>query len=269
MRFLLGCDGQYGFTLRAIDVSPQTSYDGFVVDEVMRQVRVLEELVKARLEVDMPGIVAGVRARLESRLQLKAIPVDKDLADKEGPIGWGRVHTTVWEAPGFRKISLTQVSMRPMIEGLAVVLLPSPKAIAPIFACDLMALPTRVSVNADLYGNDRPALRAVLEPLGESFVRLGTGGGPSWAQPISSGVGLHAKVSLRAVDDAYAALTAALARTLDVVVNAPPAAGNGVAQSDVQRQFFQLFHQHGPRTGALGRIFGASWAERYSRLIFE
>jgi hypothetical protein len=241
----------------------------FVVAEVMRQVRVLEELVKARLEVDVPGIVAGVRARLESRLALKPIPVDKDLADKQGPLGWGRVHTTVWEAPGIRKIALSQVQVRPMIEGLALVVLPSTKRNAPIFACDLMALPTRVSVNADLYGSDRPSLRSVLEPLGESFVRLGTGGGPSWAQPISSGVGLHAKVSPRAVDDAFAAITAALARTLESVTSAASSAASDREAVEAQRRFFQLFHEHGPRTGPLGRIFGASWAERYSRLIFE
>src|SRR6478735_2364441 len=187
----------------------------------MRQVRVLEELVKARLEVDVPGIVAGVRARLDSRLHLQPVPVDKDLADKQGPLGWGRVHTTVWEAPSFRKIALTQVSMRPMIEGLALVLLPNPRLAAPIFACDLMALPTRVSVNADVYGTDRGMLRSVLEPLGESFVRLGTSGGPGWAQPISSGIGLHAKVSPRAAEDAVGALSAALARTIDVVTSAP------------------------------------------------
>jgi hypothetical protein len=136
----------------------------------MRQVRVLEELVKARLEVDVPGIVAGVRARLESRLHLQPVPVDKDLADKQGPLGWGRVHTTVWEAPSFRKIALTQVSMRPMIEGLALVLLPSARLAAPIFACDLMALPTRVSVNADVYGAEPAAVRA-----GRSRSRRGSG----------------------------------------------------------------------------------------------
>jgi hypothetical protein len=236
-----------------------------VVDQVMRQFRVLEELVKARLEVDMPGVVAGVRARLESRLPLHAVPVDADLADKRGPLGFGHVRTSVWEAPGIRKIALTQVLMRPMIEGLALVVLPQPKLAAPAFACDLMALPTRVSVNADVYGADRAALRGVLEPLGESFVRLGGGAGPGWAQPIASGVGLHAKVSPRAVDDAFAALTAALARYLDVVT----AAQEGPGGSELQRQFFQLFHEHGPRNGALGRIYGAAWAERYSRLIFE
>lgn len=240
-------------------------YDPVVVDQVMRQFRVLEELVKARLEVDMPGMLAGIRARLESRLPLQAVPVDADLADKRGPLGFGHVRTTVWEAPGIRKIALTQVAMRPMIEGLALVVLPQPKLAAPAFACDLMALPTRVSVNADVYGTDKPALKSVLEPLGESFVRLGGGAGPAWAQPIASGVGLHARVSPRAVEDASAALTGSLARYLDVVT----AASEGPGGSELQRQFFQLFHEHGPRAGALGRLFGGAWAERYSRLIFE
>jgi hypothetical protein len=236
-----------------------------VVDEVLRQVRVLEALVKARLEVDMPGLIAGVRARLESRLALKPLPVDADLADRKGPFGFGRVRTSVWEAPRIRKIALTQVAMRPMIEGLALVVLPQPKLAAPAFACDLMALPARVSVNADVYGVDKDALRAVLEPLGESFVRLGGGAGPAWTQPIASGIGLHAKISPRKLEDAFGALTAALARYLDLVVSAPEGPGG----SELQRRLFQLFHANGPRTGALGKLFGASWAERYSRLMFE
>lgn len=233
----------------------------------MRQVRVLEELIKARLEVDLVGLTAGVRARLESRLELAPIPVDNDLADREGPFGWGRVHTFAWEAPSFRKLVLTQVAMRPMIEGFAVVALPQPKLAAPVFACDLMALPTRVSVNVDAYGAAElgAASRRLLEPLGESFVRLGSGSGPDWAAGLASGVGLHAKVSPRAVDDAFGALTGALARYLELVQSAAPGAGG----AETQRAFFLAFHAHGPRKGPLGRVMGAAWAERYSRLIFE
>jgi len=47
---------------------------------IVRHARQLEELVKARLEVDMPGLVAGVRARVESRLSLRPILVGADLA---------------------------------------------------------------------------------------------------------------------------------------------------------------------------------------------
>jgi hypothetical protein len=232
-----------------------------VFDEVMHKFRVLEELVKARLEVDVSGLVAGMRARLESRLQLAPLPVPADLADREGPLGWGRVRTSVWEAPGFRKVALSHVGMWPVIEGFAVVALPTDKR-QPVFACDFMALPTRVSVNADVYG---PGTQAVLAPLGESFVRLGTSAGPEWAQPIASGAGLHAKVSPRMVDDAFAALTGALARYLEVVGTPSEGSSDGA----LQKQFFELFHKHGPRNGPLSRIFGSEWAERYSRLIFE
>jgi hypothetical protein len=78
-------------------------------------------------------------------------------------------------------------------------------------------------------------------------------------------VGLHAKVSPRAVDDAFAALSAALARSLDVMA----AAAEGTGGLEAQRRFFEAFHASGPRRGPLGRIMGAQWAERYSRLIFE
>ena len=53
--------------------------------QLVRRMRQLEELVKARLEVDVPGLLAGVRARVESRLHLKALPIDADLANKPAP----------------------------------------------------------------------------------------------------------------------------------------------------------------------------------------
>jgi hypothetical protein len=235
-------------------------------DQVMRQARVLEEMVKARLEVDVPGLLAGVRARLESRLALEPMPVPADLAEQRGPVGWGAVRTQAWQSPELRKVVLSYVSLPPIIQGFALVLLPRPRLAAPVFGADLMALPTRVSVNADVYG--LPAelpLREVLEPLAESFVRLGARHGPAWATDISSGVGLHAKVSPRVAKDGFAALTAALARYLDALSVAPDGPGGASAQ----RIFFERFHAHGPRTGPVSRVFGSEWAERYSRLIFE
>ncbi len=231
---------------------------------VVRQLRVLEELLKARLEVDVPGMVAGVRARLESRLHLRTLPIDADLANKPGPFGLGLVRTFAWESPEARKVVLSHVAMRPVIEGFALVIHPAAKRQAPIFGADLMALPTRLSVNADVYGA-RADTAGVLEELGEHFGRLRSHPGPAWAQPIASGAGLHARPSLRLVDDAFAALTAAIGRYLDVLAAAPEAGGDGAAQ----RQFFDAFHANGPRRGPLGHLLGAAWAERYSRLIFE
>ncbi len=232
----------------------------------MRQLRVFEELIRARLQVDVSGMAAGVRARLESRLELEPILVDADLADKRGPLGWGHVRTLVWQAAGFRKIVLSQVDMPPVIDGFALVVIPLASKAAPVFAADLMALPTRVSVNADLYA--APSLqeisRRALEPLAESFARLESGGGPAWAQELGSGRGLHAKLSPRAVDDAFAGLNGALARALDTIAGAQEG-----DSSDGQRRFFELFHSHGPRQGPLAQVVGAAWAERYSRLIFE
>jgi len=239
-----------------------------MLENVMRQLRMFEELVRARMQVDVAGMVAGVRARLESRLALEALPVDADLSDKRGPAGWGRIATTAWQAPGFRKIVLSHIDMPPLLDGFAVVVLPLPKKAAPVFAADLMALPTRVSVNADLYAS--PSLqelaRQALEPLGESFARLESGGGPSWAQAIASGRGLHAKLTPRAVEDAFAGVSGALAQALEVAGNAPE---QGEAGAQSQKIFFELFHTHGPRIGPLATVMGSTWAERYSRLIFE
>jgi hypothetical protein len=239
-----------------------------MLENVMRQLRVFEELVRARMQVDVAGMVAGVRARLESRLALSAVPIDADLSDKRGPMGWGHVRTSVWTASGCRKIVLSHVEMPPIIDGFALVVMPLVRKAAPVFAADLMALPTRVSVNADLYA--APPLHEValrgLEPLSESFARLDSGGGPAWAHALGSGRGLHAKVSPRAVDDAFACLNAALAQALEVIAAAPE---DGEAGAVSQRLFFEAFHTHGPRRGPLTKIFGTDWTDRYSRLIFE
>ncbi|HWE26441.1 MAG TPA: hypothetical protein VHB97_00485, partial [Polyangia bacterium] len=90
-------------------------------ESVVRQLRVLEELVKARLEVDVPGMVHGVRARVESRLHVKALPIEADLANKPGPLGFGAVHTWAWESPEARKVVLSHIGLRPLIEGFALV----------------------------------------------------------------------------------------------------------------------------------------------------
>ena len=234
-------------------------------DSLVRQLRVLEELVKARLEVDVPGMVAGVKARIESRLRLEALPIEADLANKPGPFGFGAVRTWAWQSPEAQKIVLSHIGLRPVIEGFALVIHPR-KRLAPILGADLMALPTRLSVNADVYGA-RELTGGVLEPLGESFGRLRSHAGPAWAQSVASGAGLHARPSPRLVDDAFAALTAAIGRYLDVLTAAKEGSTEGNVPS--QRDFFTAFHEHGPRKGPLGHLFGAAWAERYSRLIFE
>ncbi len=234
-------------------------------DSLVRQLRVLEELVKARLEVDVPGMVAGVKARVESRLHLTALPIDADLANKPGPFGLGSVRTWAWESPEARKVVLSHIGLRPVIEGFALVVHPSRRA-APILGADLMALPTRLSVNADVYGA-RALTAGVLEPLAENFGRLRSSDGPAWAREIASGAGLHARPSPRLVDDAFAALTGAVGRYLDVLTAAKEGTSDGNVPS--QREFFSAFHEYGPRKGPLGHLFGAAWAERYSRLIFE
>jgi hypothetical protein len=240
---------------------------GELVELTSLKARQLEALWKARVEVDVPGLTAGIRARLEAAEPLEPLPVAEDLAVKEGPFGWGAVRTSAWQSAHFRKIVLSSVSMWPVIEGFAVVALPHPALAAPVFACDLMALPQRLSVNADAYGA-RPLGALPLEtlrPLSESFQRLGSGAGPAFTAGLASGVGLHAKVSLRLVDEAFAAVSAALGRGLE----AGRTAVEGPGGAETQVDFFRAFHAHGPRRGPLGKIMGSPWAERYSRLVFE
>ena len=221
------------------------------------------EAPRARGGGEGEGRGAGARARLEQRLGLTPLPVDGDLADKAGPLGMGRVRTSVWEADKLRKVVLSHISMAPVIEGLALVLLPVQELDFPIFAADLMALPTRISVNADTYGADWQT-RKSLEPVRTAFRRLGASPGPTWAARLGSGRGLHARLSPRQASDGFAALTQGLGAYLDELADAPP--GRSVNQ---QRAFFQAFHDNGPRKGPLSRVMGESWAERYSRLVFE
>ena len=237
------------------------------VDEGMRQVRILEELWKARLEVDVPGMGSGLRARLESSLRLTPLPVDLDVANPQGPLGWGTVRTFVWSAPKLRKVVLSTISQRPLIEGFALVLLPEPELAAPVFACDFMGLPTHISVNADAYGT-RDLARLPLDtlaPLVETFGRLGSSSGPAWSVGLASGVGLHAKVSPRLANDAFAAVSAALGHALEVINRAEPGPGG----KETQDAFFRAFHTHGPARGPLRYLYGPTFTERYSRLVFE
>ena len=236
-------------------------------DEGMRQARLLEELWKARLEVDVPGMGPGIRARLESALPLTPIQIDAELSFREGPLGWGSVRTEVYRAPKFRKIVLSTINQRPVLEGFALVLLPEPELAAPVFACDFMGLPTHFSLNVDAYGARELTQMPLdmLSPLREAFGRLGSTSGPAWSLGLSSGVGLHAKVSPRLASDGFAALSAGLGRALEMISQAVPGPGG----KETQEAFFRMFHAHGPRRGPIRYAYGADFSDRYSRLVFE
>lgn len=233
-------------------------------DRVRQKAQTLEEDLKARREVDLSGLVAGVRARLEERLpSLRPLTIEADLQDRRGPAGIGRVRTSAWQADGLRKVVLSHVSLPPVVEGLALTLLPSTDLDFPIFAADLMALPTRISANADVYGKEWQT-RGLLEAVHPGFLPLGSGPGPLWSARLGSGQGLHAKLSPRMVEPAFAALNQALACFLDKLHDAPPG-----RSSEAQQLFFHAFHNNGPRKGPLSLIMGEAWSERYSRLVFE
>ena len=93
--------------------------------EASRRARTLEEDLKARREVDVAGMVAGLRARLLDQLPLVPLPLDADLAEKAGPAGLGRVRTQVWQSDRLRKVVLSHISLPPVIEGLALTLIRS------------------------------------------------------------------------------------------------------------------------------------------------
>jgi hypothetical protein len=172
------------------------------------------------------------------------------------------VRTQAWHGAGLRKVVLSNISLPPVLEGVALTLLPVPDFDFPIFAADLMALPWRISVNADVYGREwqtKDALRSVRT----TFFRLGSGPGPLWVGKLGSGHGLHARLRPVQIEEGLAALTQGMAAYLSELADAPP--GRSV---EGQAMVFQKFHEHGPRQ-RLARLLGEPWAERYSRLLFE
>lgn len=239
---------------------------GQVSEELVRQARSLETDLRARREADVAGMVAGLRARLAEQVPLVPLPLDADLQEREAPLGLGKVRTEAWQGGRLRKVVLSHISLRPVglpvIEGLALTLLPVHEVDYPCFFADLMALPVRVSVNADVYGRDWQT-QGVLGALKPTFFRLGSGPAPAWAGKLGSGQGLHAKLRPAQIEEGMAALSQAMAAYLAGL--ADPAPGRS---SEAQETVFLTFHKFGPRE-RLAKIFGEPWAERYSRLLFE
>lgn len=234
-----------------------------VLAETTHRMRVLEEDVKARQEIDVAGMVAGLRARLSEQLELQPLPLDADLSERRLPVGFGRIRTEAWRSTKLRKIVLSHIAIPGIIEGLALTALPNVELDFPCFAADLMALPWRLSVNADVYGQEAQTQNVLLH-MQATFQRLGSGPGPRWAARLGSGHGLHAKLRPRQVEEGFAALSQGLATYLGALAQAKEG-----RSAETQAQFFDAFHENGPKKGMLRRLFGTAWAERYSRLVFE
>lgn len=234
-----------------------------LLGDVTHRVRTVEEDLKARREVDVSGMIAGLKARLAEQLELSPLPVPADLSDRSAPFGLGRIQTWAWSAPKLRKIVVSHIHLPPVLEGLALTLLPVHELDFPCFAADLMALPWHISVNVDVYGRDWQT-RDSLQSLRLPYQRLSNRSGPLWAARLGSGHGLHARLRPRQVEEGFAGLKEGVASYLKELEDAPP--GRSI---ESQTQFFYAFHQNGPRVGPLKRVMGDEWAERYSRLVFE
>lgn len=246
---------------------PQRSLLDRLLEIPVREAKRLEERLLARTQIDLASLGAGLRTRLEAHLPLHALPIASDLQTGKAAFGAWKVMTEVWDAPRLRKVALSSVSVLPMVEGVALVLLPSPELDLPVFACDLMALPARLSLNIELFGAPamRPLAQKILAPHEASLARLRNRKGKAWSAVIESGYGVHARVDPRRIEECSAALFAVLGAYLSALTEAK----TGELGVPSQRTFFQAFHEHGPKKGPVGRVFGAEWAERYSRLMFE
>jgi hypothetical protein len=241
-------------------------YGRLAFTEVGHRARTVEEDLKARREVDISGMVNGLRARLAEQFPLEELPIDADLRSHALPLDVAKVSTWAYRSPKLRKIVLSHIvvgpTVLPAVEGLALTVFPETEWDVPCFLADLMALPWWVSVNADVYGRDWQTQK-VLSGLRSAFLRLGSGQSPPFCARISSGDGLHAKLRPRQVEEGFAALTQALSAYLQLLQDPPP----GRSDKD-QQEVFAAFHAHGPRM-RLRRPFGDAFAERYSRLLFE
>jgi hypothetical protein len=234
-----------------------------LLSQARERAQALEERLRARQTLEIAGLVKEVRAALDEAVTLTPLPADPELLDGKVPLGLGKVSTVALREERLRKVVLSHIALKPVIEGFALTLIPRADLDYPIFAADLMALPTRVSMNADVYGLPAKQKR-LLEPLWPAFDALGAGPGPLWAAHLGSGRGLHAKLPPQRTHEGFDALLDALDLYLAGLSEAEPG-----PSGDSQAQFFQAFHENGPRRGPLGQVMGRDWAERYSRLIFE
>jgi hypothetical protein len=222
--------------------------------------------LQAGQNVSVEHLADSLREHLARRLHdLQPIEVDADLREGRGRFGVGFVQTQLFRAPGarLRKAVLTQISVRPLMEGFALVLQPDLGVDHPTFAADFILLPARLSVNAEAYGLSWQGRRA-LSPAWERFAALGAGPGPQWAVHLSTPQGLHAKLHPERAQEALDVLVLGLHAYLDALESAPSG-----SSKEGQDQFFRAFHANGPRTGPLRRVMGDAWAERYSRAVFS
>ncbi len=246
---------------------PKKSLLESIFEVPIREAKRFEERLLARTQVDVDGLAAGLRARLAARLPLAPLSVAPDLEVGRAAFGLWSVRTSLWDAPRLRKIALSQVRVLPMVEGVALVLLPSPELDFPVLACDLMALPARLSLNVELYGAPalRPLCRSILAPHEAALTQLRNRARPAWSEVIASGHGAHARVDPRRIEECSSTLFGVVGGYLEALERARP----GALGVPSQRTFFAAFHQQGPRKGAVSRVLGQPWAERYSRLMFE
>ena len=158
------------------------------------------------------------------------------------------MRTWAWQSGEARKVVLSHIGAAAASSRVSRWSSIRGRRAAPIFGADLMALPTRLSVNADVYGA-RELTAGVLEPLGETFRsaqvarRAGVGACRSRRAPVCTRV-----PSLRLVDDAFAALTAAIGRYLDVLTAAKEATAGG--QRRVSTRLFHGFPRQWTAQGA-------------------
>ncbi|MBL9043125.1 MAG: hypothetical protein JNM83_16050 [Myxococcales bacterium] len=89
------------------------TYGRLAWDEASHRARTVEEDLKARREVDIAGMVNGLRARLGEKLELEELPIDADLRSHALTLGVAKVSTWAYRSPQVRKIVLSHVMVGP------------------------------------------------------------------------------------------------------------------------------------------------------------
>ena len=105
------------------------TYGRLAWDEASHRARTVEEDLKARREVDIAGMVNGLRARLGEKLELEELPIDADLRSHALPLGVAKVSTWAYRSQQVRKIVLSHVMVAcgscPLNVGCALACCPS------------------------------------------------------------------------------------------------------------------------------------------------
>ncbi|MBI3074317.1 MAG: hypothetical protein HYY84_19580 [Deltaproteobacteria bacterium] len=168
--------------------------------------------------------------------------------------------TRLFETEHHDRVVVSRVRALPMIDGVTISMRPRSGA-APWFLSDLFCFPARVSANAWMVG---PATLGDLGALTDILAGHESLPAPDWLAPLASGEGFSVRARPAEAETVFRAVRTLLVRTL-VTLNTrslPRVDGEKV------RDHARSLAERAPFGKRLRRVFGRSFAMRYSELLF-